>query len=431
MTDENNQLADFSGRSYIAIETEQYGSLLLRPSMLFRDLKYFQSIKSTHSPRDFTVQIVYRNVFEPELSEEEIEAWDDELLAHVAHTWATQKSPPWVIPDDLPPFEALIRGFEEYLTNLYSGLARAISQIYIPDLPNIQVFAQQFQQMNQYIQGVHQQMESSLQVVRQSLNYFAQNVIEPMQHNIGNMIANMANFNLEIGSFFDNLPDLSLIRERLIAYDRGVEVLDEGGFNFLRYHWSLSDVARFVEIGSVDQRVRNAVTTNRLLFLTRSDRFISELEQLINGSSILRRRWRVLAPAISAHTNRQYALSIPALLAQVEGMFSDALVLKNIVVRANGHLYARESNGSPRLDRRGRPIQLHGLGQKAQNSDFQNEDILQGLAEFFVDYLVPERNGILHGNLTNFARAKLSVQLLLNIYLLAVEFDYFESETTS
>lgn len=434
MTNQYDQSTETSGQSYISIETEQYGTLLLRPYLVLRDLEYFQALKENESPRNFAVRLVYRNIIEPEFSIEEIESWDDDLLAFVTHTWANQRSDPWVISGDLSPFEALVQAFENYLTNFYAEIYKGISQIYIPSIPLQGVFEgvqTQLQQINSLMQGVHQQMNHFLQGIQQSLSLLADTALDSLWQNTVKIAANPIEFNLnlDIGRFFDNLPDFTVIAERLVAYGKAADALEEGGFSFLLRYWTLGDIARFVEIGSISPRVRSAVTTNRLLALTRSDEFINELEQLFNESTILRRRWKVLEQAIIAHKDRQYILSIPVLLAQVEGIFSDALVLKNLVVRVNGQLCAKDITGMPRLDRRGRPIQLHGLGQKVQNSDLQNEDILQGLAEFFVDYLVPERNGILHGNLTNYARAKLSVQLLLNVYLLAIEFNYYENET--
>src|SRR5690606_8578329 len=119
-------------------------------------------------------------------------------------------------------------------------------------------------------------------------------------------------------------------------------------------------------------------------------------------------------------------VAIPTLLAQVEGMFTDALILKQLVVRVNGKLCARDSSGNPKLDKNGKPVQLHGLGQKVNNSDLRNEYLLEGLADFFTAYLVSERNEIMHGSSISYNRAKLSIQLVLNVYLLAAEFADFE-----
>ncbi|MCX9077474.1 MAG: hypothetical protein OIN84_05795, partial [Candidatus Methanoperedens sp.] len=173
----------------------------------------------------------------------------------------------------------------------------------------------------------------------------------------------------------------------------------------------------------------NAIITGKLLNTTRQAEFAEILRECFETSAILRRRWKIIKQALVAHKNRNYVLSIPTLLAQVEGIFTDALVLKGIAVRVNGRLCEKDIKGKPKLDKNNNPIPIHDLKQKVLKSNLQNEKILQALGQFFTSYLVDERNAILHGSHLTYGTAKLSVQLLLNIYLMAIEFVIFESET--
>jgi hypothetical protein len=45
---------------------------------------------------------------------------------------------------------------------------------------------------------------------------------------------------------------------------------------------------------------------------------------------LLGKRWPVIEEALWTHRNRRYLLSVPPLLAQVEGAIADAMILKNI-----------------------------------------------------------------------------------------------------
>ena len=98
-----------------------------------------------------------------------------------------------------------------------------------------------------------------------------------------------------------------------------------------------------------------------------------------------------------------------------------------MVIQEKGKLYAKDNNGNLKLNKYNNPIQLQGLGQKIQNSNLQNEMLLQTLAEFIVSSLVPERNSILHGSYIGYGKPKLSLQLILVVYMLVSEFSDLES----
>src|SRR5690606_17109414 len=193
---------------------------------------------------------------------------------------------------------------------------------------------------------------------------------------------------------------------------------DEGGYRFLLHYWTLADINEFVGIDRVDTKIRNAIVTRKLLHFTRQADFAEMLRECFETSTVLRRRWKIIEQALVAHKNRNYVLSIPTLLAQVEGIFTDALVLKGTAVRVNGRLCEKDTTGKPKLDKHNNPIPIHDLKQKVLKSNLQNEKILQALGQFYTSYLVDERNAILHGSHLTYGTAKLSVQLLLNIYLL-------------
>jgi len=408
----------------IEIETEEYGIMLLRSSLITRSVSELGN-PNDWNPREFTVKLLSDVIYAPPLHVDVIRSWDDSVIEKVARAWLIEKSgEKWALLEDLPFFEAFQHGYEEYIKGFYHDMQVAIAKAYAPV----------FQSINEVIQpqlaNFSLQINQSMQTIRNSVNLMVESVVGNLQANI-NRIADSVRIEIpkiQVGGFFENLPDFTELAKRLETYGKAAHVLDEGGYRFLLHYWTLADISEFVGIDRVDTKIRNAVVTNKLLHITRQAEFTQMLRDCFQNSSILRRRWKVVEQALIAHQNRNYALSIPTLLAQVEGMFTDALVLKGMVIRVKGELYAKDGTGKPKLDKKGKPIQLHGLGQKVQNSDLQSEDILKGLAEFFVSYLVPERNSIMHGSYVTYDSAKLSLQLVLNVYLLAAEFVDFESE---
>ncbi len=403
-------------KTFIDIKIEDHGTIQLRSHLTLGDIEVLQRLAQDEriNSRDFTVEVIHRLLHRPELNIEEVRAWNDSQLQQVIITWAKQKSPPtWEISEDLEPFDAIKQGFELYVRNLMQNISETFKKTLTPVIEQIALGLKQFASFQQtIIDAVQQSITPAISSLQTSLTGF----MDRLQ------------IEIPLGQLFQNLPDLSEISKALADYVKAADSIEAGGFPFLLRYWTFGEITQFVGVDEVDARIRNAVVTNKLLSLTRHDEFQAELENLFHASSVLKRRWHIVEEALLAHRSRNYAIAIPTLLAQVEGIFTDALILKQLVERVNGKLYAKDSSGNLKLDRNGKPIQLHGLGQKVNKSDLQNEYLLKGLADFFTNHLVSERNEIMHGSNISYNRAKLSIQLILNIYLLAVEFADFESE---
>ena len=142
--------------------------------------------------------------------------------------------------------------------------------------------------------------------------------------------------------------------------------------------------------------------------------------------SPLRPRWPIVEQVLSAHDQRMYGVSIPALFAQVEGLFSDALIIKGSVICENGKLFAME-NDQKKLDRKGRYIQLHGLKQVIQSSDLKNSPLLEPIDEALANRLFATRNDVMHGRSSGYCQAKRSVTLIVAAGVLASMFAQLES----
>lgn len=472
-------------RPRITVQTNQYGPLEMRFGLLVKD---FEEVKPDLDPRELAAQIISRSLLAPTIPLEEIHHWDDDLLSLVVTSWAKQQ-PNWNLSEGSVSLDTFKQAYANHQTEFYNEIFTSLSEVYAPSflgvsteltrqlgeinhavaqaLPQLHPFAEldlsAFQSVSDQLVGasrtaavrlaeatrtaaesvarlnqvaemdisafnsVSNQFTALNRAVAQSLSTeLAESVFQPLYSNLG-QFADSIHLAIPTNTFFENLPDFSELAKRFEPFGRALDALDQDGYSFM-YHWSIADIAHFIGVDSVNSRVRKAVMTTKVLALVRKREFFEEMKGYFEQSTVLKRRWHIIEEALDSHHSRKYSTSIPTLLAQVEGVFTDALVLKGLVVRIKGKLYAKDGNGNPKLDKNGKRIQLHGLGQKVQNSDLRNEDILQGLAEFFVDYVVPERNDIMHGNHTAYDKAKLSVQLILNLYLLAAAFVDFEGK---
>ena len=207
----------------------------------------------------------------------------------------------------------------------------------------------------------------------------------------------------------------------------GDETLEVSGYGFADHMWNWGFVATFAD---THPRVRDAVVTRRMAAVTSSETFEEWLAEEIEGSRLLKPRWPVIRQALAAHRRREYILSTPVLLAQIEGIVGDAMILKNRVAVRNGKLFRLDNNGEIELNVKGRPIELKGLHSLVDLSDFSEHEVLEDAAAFLTDSIAPWRNSILHGRNVRYGRAKLSVQALLMVWLLAAEVRTFEEGGT-
>jgi hypothetical protein len=213
-----------------------------------------------------------------------------------------------------------------------------------------------------------------------------------------------------------------------LAVAKGEKALDEEGFSFAR---SLVGVDLAVRLAQVPNQVRGAQTTNRLLAFTKSEPFRLALEDRVTCSEVAKRRWHIIEKALGAHSSRTYVLSVPALFAQVEGLFTDSMIMNGLAEIRNSRLYALDSAGIPKLDKNGNRVRLTGLGSKTQHSPYQNHPILSEIVGALVQSLTGKRNSVLHGSETSYGKAKLSTQLMLLVFILATEILAFEQATVS
>lgn len=392
----------------------------MRPFLKMNDFEKLGIVTGITS-REFTAKFLVEMVQVPNLDMTDLLSVGDTALQQIAGSWIAETNSAFQdLLREVSAFDVIQKDYYSQFSKMLDSVTSILSEAYAQAFPTIHMPFENLLGTNLVISRI----DSLLASTQSSLSAMAESVVGSLGSNLS-LIQDLFPAPLQTGIFFENLPDIIELTRRFEEVEQAVTKLDDDGY-FLLDHWSLANLLQFVGIDQVDSRVRSAVVTNKLLGITRHQAFFDEAKLHFLTSSVLNRRWHIIEQAIVAHQNRHYAISIPTLLAQIEGIFTDALVLRGAVKQNNGKLYARDQTGSIKLGRDRKPVQLHGLSQKVQNSDLQNEPLLKDLARFFTDYLVKGRNDIMHGRTVNYDKAKLSVQLLLYTYLLAAEFVDFE-----
>lgn len=231
-----------------------------------------------------------------------------------------------------------------------------------------------------------------------------------------------------VGQIFPALPDFSSWEPRIKRWQEACDILTEAGYGFLTPVWNVLVIAKYATASS---KLRQANITKVLVRLTRHDDFGSNLGNTMQGSSLLAKRWPIVAKAYEAHKRGEYLLSIPPLLAQVEGVLTDLMILRNEIAPKRGKFYAKGDDGNIKVNKRGDLVEVQTLGSKIDHSRFNDHDLLNEVKHLFLNHLIKERNAILHGRHTRYGTAKLSTQTLLLFYMLACELAGIESGEVS
>jgi hypothetical protein len=226
-------------------------------------------------------------------------------------------------------------------------------------------------------------------------------------------------------SFASHLPWLiEFQKEKMPVIEKAEELLKKCGYRHTVHILKYEGFRIFADLGP---RTMAATITKIWLRLTQQNSFSDELKERIQGSAMLKRRWSIIEPALSAHRDGNYVLSIPVLFAQIEGILGDALILNHKAISKGGKLLLLDSKRKIKM-KNGRPMELNGISAIIDQPYFRRISRLEVIIKLLRDdKIVQERNAILHGRRTSYGRAKLSTQALLLIYALIRDAAEFES----
>lgn len=222
---------------------------------------------------------------------------------------------------------------------------------------------------------------------------------------VNQYLVNLASGIVQEGTvLFSLLPDtrdlVQLFDEMNQYVDRAKTIFSHSDYAFAGDRVTLEFI---IPLANLQGQTQAAVITNRFLALTRSAHFFDVLQSRCSSSTLLRKRWPILEQALQAHRQRNYLISIPTLLAQLEGIIGDTLRLRNIVT-ADGYILRLTQNQD----------KVGGLQQLLQTS-FNRPSYFDEAASHMLMTIVPHRNAILHGRYLKYGKARISTQLLLLI----------------
>lgn len=215
------------------------------------------------------------------------------------------------------------------------------------------------------------------------------------------------------------------LRQIIEESEQGELALEDAEFGFADHLWDWIYLGSFAGLPEAN---KHAVITNRLRAFTCSDEFIEPLLENICSSKMLGRRSTIIERCLEAHQRREYELSIPSLMTQIEGAVGDAMFLKELVVREGNKYYLVDSDGRPKRNKKDERLPAITLSPALRNANLDEHPELSDASEFLSGVLVQRRNDILHGRDVKYGKAKLSVQTLLVLSVLTDTFEELEEE---
>lgn len=461
------------------IDVEPYGTLELLEFVL-NDMSWLDNAKTKELPaRTFAVDLIHRHLVSPTLDVETIRGWSDELLVFVVTQWLKSQQESEDTSEIGGSFEKLKQKVYEYHEELVGPSRRIfgsmletsdwfnknLKSVMVPTLPPINsigtspidsigilgsisglnnigtlatisdsvatfpkstngigVLASQLSLTSQIGSGLGLQIKglmADFASINERISVSTQSFANAM---IGITQLPKLDFVLPktlTQELFTGLPDFTEW-ERIIKEGRETrEAFYKAGYSFTNHLVSYTSIRRFA---SINPKVRSAVITNSMASETRSKEFEEHLHQLFQKSSVLRRRWKIVEKALHAHRRRDYNMSVLPLLAQVEGIIGDAMILRKLITPVGHKLFLIGTDGKPLEENGKMKPPINGLDKLIQYSKWRDDASLQGVAELFTSYLARERNGIMHGRNIKYGTAKLSTQGLLLLLVLATMF---------
>ena len=485
---------DIAALTRAEVEVNGYGIVTLRTFGL-RDIDVLgRLLETTENSREFTVQVLHHQVEAPLIELGAIRSWTDEEIARILHTF-TAKQPAYRRLEAKPGdsvFEIFREDAQkEYsrwmerskqlrhslglenemrkLAELTRGLV-PLHSFYPPSLQDaVRMAGLQSQQLSDQLSGITKYTQRMADATALSRNIFggtaanfgmldAATAAKALAGSVSSLpelteqarrqfewITQSANKVSEqlLGSFraleqltakidtqalYRSIPDLNSFIPQWRTFQGTLLLADELGWGFA---YDIIPQSLLESVKATDPRVRAAVITNRLAAETRAGEFETSLREMMQSSLLLQKRWRIVELVLRCHRRREYEISIPPMLAQVEGVFTDLMVLKGEARRRGGDLIAWVRGSGPKLGRTQKHIKLTGLGPKIQQSDFREHPETQEIVAFLLDSITGPRNGILHGRDVRYGKAKLSVQLLLVFALLSQVIEAVEANRLS
>ena len=256
---------------------------------------------------------------------------------------------------------------------------------------------------------VHQLMSQNSAIIA-SVN----DVFRTINSDLSNLIRSASS------QLFTSLPEVGVIQRvlddiALTAKSKGR--MEDAGYGLVVETFGI-DLYR--SVGQYSFKTAKATVTKKLARELASREAVADMESLFTGSKALHKRWPIVRDALEAHRQQKYNLSVPVLMAQIEGIVGDLLIVRTKVKSRGRDLLLLDKNGHIEMDR-GKPKKIHGLKGLLDRDKFADNDLLEKVSESISDALLTgaNRNGALHGRWTSYGKAQWSVKSILILWIAA------------
>jgi len=441
----------------VLYRSKQYGTIKFR-QLLMKDILVLADLVEKGLPaKEFSIHFLKNQIEESTISIDEFAKWDEKVLLQLA-----KKYSPRLISGEqyqIKTFEdfqkaavsklqkfknvtvvsqrVTIPGLESAISG-YLSAARVHEQIggmasVILGAMNSQAWLNSIveQQNRLYsamasrlLDSVYETMSNSISTLAIQAAGQAVNVANSFSARILESFASYNNFENFRSALFPSFPDLSSFFDGLERYqqefdekfDQLLKELDASDFELAIL--VLEEEFAF-KVARSKPTARKGIITKKLTTVTSAPEFIHELEVSF-ACEILQKRWPIVRQGLLAHQSRQYILSIPVLLSQVEGIFTDLLVQRKLAYKKRSNIYALNPDGSTKVNKKNERIKLDTLSQKTRHAKGKFEELfISATVDEIIEGIIPKRNSILHGKNIRYASAKLSTQTVLLLHYLA------------
>ena len=194
-----------------------------------------------------------------------------------------------------------------------------------------------------------------------------------------------------------NLPDLEEMQRAVDEIMQGKAHLDAHGYGFAVFDAAPGGL-RLIAREQPSSRVIHRLFLDE----SRAPEFTDRLLARVAASRRLKPRNPIIQAILTAHLQRNYALSVPCLYTQLEGILTELLVLEGTARRKGKHTVA---TGSTK--------RLVGLRSKAGAYGTKQTSMRTFVTSGILERLTPDRNAVLHGRTTGYRQASRSARLVL------------------
>ncbi|WP_111325880.1 hypothetical protein [Thermosporothrix hazakensis] len=218
-----------------------------------------------------------------------------------------------------------------------------------------------------------------------ALSRYVQQSVQALQLN---WLAPLSSDLLRTQEFFQRIPDLSQLRQ--MQKEEGL-----AGESLLEYVERKMTMKELLEIVGMEKQGQHDPQV--ALDMTHNPSFMELLFSFCEHSEVLRPRLPALREGLAVYLEKRYYAAIPSIIPQLEGVIGDFLLLRDMVVLDGHTIYRRGPDGRPALNKKNKPIKLSGLRDLMNESGWANDSSFSGIAAVFTNWIIPRRNGVMHG----------------------------------